>query len=234
MNLETTARILEGFSLPELLGAKIDFIERAYVHSSSDDTSELQNRFGLQKELFEAAARMKEASRQIDVLIHAVGILLSLPYILESDEIVEYLSLGAGSSGKVFDLETNKRVAEFKFITWRGGSESTRKKQLFKDLFYLTEYDKPKQRYLYLLEIDIPVKFLKSSKGKIVNMLNRNDAFKADFKNRHGARFEAVKDYYAYAKGRVQIVDLLPLVPDLRGIRLEQLAETIEADTINA
>jgi len=54
---------------------------------------------------------------------------------LQSGEVVEQLSLGAGNSGKSFDLTTNQRVAEFKFIQWKGGSESARKREFFKDFY---------------------------------------------------------------------------------------------------
>lgn len=234
MSLEAAARILDGFSRPELLGAKIESIERAYENSDRSQTDGLRSRFGVETRLFEAAARMKEAARQIDVVIHAVGILLSLPYILEEDESIEYLSLGAGSTGKDFDLETDKQVAEFKFITWRGGPEATRKKQLFKDLFYLAEYDAPKRRCLYLLGTEIPLRFLEHSRSKLSNMLNRNETFKTDFEDKYGDSFKTVRDYYFHVKDRVEIVDLIPIVPDLRDVRPEQLAEPTEADTIDA
>ncbi len=45
---------------------------------------------------------------------------MCLPKILKPGEIVEYVSLGAGNTGRQFDLETNRRVAELKFIRWRG------------------------------------------------------------------------------------------------------------------
>jgi len=54
-----------------------------------------------------AAALMKRVAGQINVVIHALGILLCLPHILEADEVVEYVSLGAGNTGRAFDLETN-------------------------------------------------------------------------------------------------------------------------------
>ncbi|WP_283814259.1 hypothetical protein [Bradyrhizobium aeschynomenes] len=44
--------------------------------------------------------------------------MLCLPHILEEGEIVDYVSLGAGNTGRPFDLETNRRIAEFKFIHW--------------------------------------------------------------------------------------------------------------------
>ena len=86
-------------------------------------------------DLLEAAVVLKEVAGQVNVLIHAVGILLSLPHILDDGEVVESLSLGAGNTGRDFDLVTDRRLAEFKFIQWRGGAESIRQNSIFKDFF---------------------------------------------------------------------------------------------------
>jgi hypothetical protein len=75
-------------------------------------------------EVLMAAAEMKRLAGQINVVIHSLGILLCLPHILEVGEQVEKVSLGAGNTGREFDLETNYRVAEFKFVHWRGGPEA--------------------------------------------------------------------------------------------------------------
>ena len=92
---------------------------------------------GLDAGLMLAARRVKAAAAQIDEVIHSVGILQSLPHILEHDEQVEYLSLGAGNTGKKFDLETKKLVAEFKFIDWQPKSNSIRETRIFKDFYGL-------------------------------------------------------------------------------------------------
>lgn len=81
---------------------------------------------GIDREVLAAAAALKRLAGQINVSIHAMGILLCLPHILEPYESVKYMSLGAGNTGRKFDLETNYRIAEFKFIHWRGGPESVR------------------------------------------------------------------------------------------------------------
>ena len=62
---------------------------------------------GIDDTLFSSAIILKNAVGQINVIIHAVGILLLLPNILKKGEIIESLSLGAGNTGKQFDLETN-------------------------------------------------------------------------------------------------------------------------------
>jgi hypothetical protein len=97
------------------------------------------------------AALLKRVAGQINVVIHALGILLCLPYILELGEEIHYVSLGAGNTGRDFDLETNRRIAEFKFIHWQGGPETIRQNALFKDFYQMAEHATDKQRFLYVL-----------------------------------------------------------------------------------
>ena len=78
---------------------------------------------------------------QINVVIHALGILLCLPHILRPGEVIDYVSLGAGNTGRAFDLETSLRIAEFKFIHWQGGPESIRQNSLFKDFYEMAEHE---------------------------------------------------------------------------------------------
>ena len=87
---------------------------------------------------------IKQLTGQINVMIHALGILLCLPHILGADEIIDYVSLGAGNTGRGFDLETNRRIAEFKFIHWQGGPQSIRRNALFKDFYEMAEYETDK------------------------------------------------------------------------------------------
>ena len=90
----------------------------------------------LGEEKLDAALLIKLVAGQINVLVHAVGIVNALPYLLEKGEVVESVSLGAGNSGRKHDLETDRRVAEFKFIRWRG-ADAVRQDNLFADLFNL-------------------------------------------------------------------------------------------------
>ena len=60
------------------------------------------------------------------------------------------MSLGAGNTGRAFDLETNKRIAEFKFIRWQGGPEAIRQNALFKDFYFMAEHAGVKRKYLYV------------------------------------------------------------------------------------
>jgi hypothetical protein len=98
----------------------------------------------------EAALEIKRLAGQINVVIHALGILVSLPHLLEPDEVVEELSLGAGNTGRSFDLTTDRRIAAFKFITWRGGAEAIRQNTVFVDVLHLAEADTDRARFLYV------------------------------------------------------------------------------------
>ena len=121
------------------LATKLASIEADFQGCDKKGAVALLSHYNIESPLLEAALTLKEAAAQIDEVIHSLGILQVLPHILEPDEMIESLSLGAGNTGKEFDLITNLRIAEFKFIFWRGGPESIRQNQLFKDFFKLAE-----------------------------------------------------------------------------------------------
>src|SRR5260370_3967578 len=102
-------------------------------------------------EVLRAGGLIKQLAGQNNVVIHTLGILLCLPHILRRGEVIEYVSLGAGNTGRAFDLESNQRIAEFKFIHWQGGPESIRQNSLFKDFYEMAEYDTRKPKFLYVL-----------------------------------------------------------------------------------
>ena len=159
-----------------------------------------------------SASIVKKAISQIDVIIHAYGILNLLPIILEHDEVIEYLSLGAGNTGKNFDLETNKRIAAFKFINWSGSHDTIRQNTTFKDLFSLAECSTNKQRFLYVLNKGFVLKFLLNNRA-IKSVLNKTAYEK--FIQIHGSKYKTVSEYYNDKKHLVQIVDIKDIYPEL-------------------
>jgi hypothetical protein len=169
---------------------------------------------GITAEALEAAILIKRMSGQINVLVHAIGIMTALPYILEPGEMVESMSLGAGNTGRLHDLETNLRVAEFKFIEWRGGPESIRQNGVFADLFNLVNSPTHKRRVLYLVGTAIPLRFLENRRA-LASVMSKDAALAARFKAAHGDQFRTVRDYYDTVRGQVEIVDLADLVPGL-------------------
>src|SRR5436305_14059511 len=91
-------------------------IEKSVTGVSAEKYAEVVSTSGAKAEVLGAAGLVKQLAGQINVVIHALGILLCLPHILRPGEIIEYVSLGAGNTGRAFDLETNQRIAEFEFI----------------------------------------------------------------------------------------------------------------------
>ncbi len=169
--------------------------------------------FGINLDLLLAAAAVKQASAQIAVVIHAVGILYALPHILEEDEVVKCLSLGAGNANCDFDLVTDRRIAEFKFGRWQEKGNAIRKKTLFQDFFKLVREGTPKKKYLYLLETDTPLRFLEGNRD-VFKVLDRNRRLADDFRRRYGQKYGTVGEYYRDHKDKVQIVRLVEEAPE--------------------
>lgn len=205
--------LLLQFTGPDLTKT-LGRIERAVRGVAAEDCEGFLESAGAGREALAAAAEMKRLAGQINVTIHALGILLCLPHILEPDERVEYVSLGAGNTGRDFDLETNLRVAEFKFIHWRGGPESIRQNSVFKDYLLLAEHPTPKRKYLYLLGIEHAVKFLRGRRS-LSSVLSRNDKLQKLFAERFADQFATVGDYYTAHADAVMIEDVSPWLSEL-------------------
>ena len=107
----------QGASLRQSLA----HIESSIVGLDATSLREFCDGNSIDDRFMSSATSIKKLAGQINVIIHAAGILCSLPAILMPTEVIESVSLGAGNTGRQFDLETNLRVAEYKFIDWRGG-----------------------------------------------------------------------------------------------------------------
>jgi hypothetical protein len=185
---------IEHFNRHNDLKKVISEYEKVLPKENVSNLSEMLESGLIDRSLFTAACEVKPVVGQINTMIHASGMLVSLPHILRKDEEIEYISLGAGNTGKRFDLKTSKRVAEFKFITWRGGPESIRQNALFKDFFNLVEYGENLEKYLYVLGDDEPRKFFKSERS-IKSILSKNQSLREDFQKRYGERhYSEIKD----------------------------------------
>ncbi|MCH7547842.1 MAG: hypothetical protein IID30_15700, partial [Planctomycetes bacterium] len=181
MDLLDAARRIHDFEAGDLT-ARLSQLEIRFEGLGPVETVQLCDVEGLDSSLLEAGFEVKKLAGQINVLIHAAGILTALPAILGQGEIIQYLSLGAGNTGKDFDIETNHRVAEFKFINWRGGAESIRQNSLFKDFYTLAEHETSKLRCLYVLGLEKPLNFLNGGRS-LRSVMSRNAHLAAQFKD---------------------------------------------------
>jgi hypothetical protein len=190
-------------------------IEAKLVGLGHSDAGRELSALGVSAELMLAALLIKKHSNQISEIIHTVGILLVLPVILEPGEIVESLSLAAGNTGKGFDLETNRRIAEFTFIQWQGGSESIRQNKVFKDFYFLAEHPTTKRKELYVAGLDHPTRFFNSGRG--IAQIAKNNRKLGEAAIKLPPEIKTVWDYYVPRRHIVSIRDLGEYLPALRG-----------------
>lgn len=93
--LEEAAKRVEAFGAGNVLTTRIAAIEAAGIGLKPRQIEKLLADEDVGADLVEAAGTIKALAGQINTLMHAAGILVSLPYILERGEVVESLSLGA-------------------------------------------------------------------------------------------------------------------------------------------
>jgi hypothetical protein len=188
-------------------------LERVLAGRDREEASALVAEDGITSEALLAALAIKAMAGQINVVVHALGFLVSLPYVLDKGELIEGLSLGAGNTGRSHDLETDRRVAEFKFITWRGGAEAIRQNSLFVDVFNLASSDTAKRRELYVLGLHEPLKFLNGNRT-IESILSKHASAWKRFNERYaGDGFVRVSQYWATVRDRFELIDLRDRVP---------------------
>jgi hypothetical protein len=211
---------LERFSGPSGLTTRISELESELRGLDGPAVTGLLSSDGVEDQTLVGALAVKAMAGQINVVVHALGILLALPAILEDGERVEDLSLGAGNTGHNFDLETNRRIAEFKFITWQGGPETIRQNALFVDLYHLAEVETDKVRELYVTDLIHPLKFLAGGRS-MKSILSKHGFVAEEFFARYGDRYRVARDYWIAVKDRVELVDISKLVPSFAKLRLD-------------
>lgn len=216
--IEDALHLLQTFHGADLTQT-IYQIEKSLRGASADSYAAVLATSGAKAEVLGAAGLIKQLAGQINVVIHALGILLCLPHILRPGEVIEYVSLGAGNTGRAFDLETNVRVAEFKFIRWQGGPESIRQNSLFKDFYEMAEDETRKEKYLYVLGTEHGEKFFNG--GRALSSVLRNVTLRNKFNEKFGDRYRKVRDYYLPRKALVVIQDVSRFVPELVAAAVE-------------
>jgi hypothetical protein len=207
-DLMASFRIVDGYKTASL-ASKVRCLERDFEGKPQSQIAQLVFHHKLSFDLLRSAVVVKRAAAQIDVVVHSVGTLLALPEILEKDEVVESLSVGAGNTGRDFDLETNTRVAEFTFIDWKGGSEAIRKQKLFKDFFSLVESQTMKRKFLYVLGTDHALQVF-DSRSNAWGLLRKFADVQREFEKKYGRDMYAF-EYFRIKKDLISIVDIKSL-----------------------
>jgi hypothetical protein len=193
------------------LAVRVARLEQLAALETSQGIQSLLVREMITVKLLRAAVRVKRAAAQIDEVVHAVGMLLCLAEILEDGEVIEAVSLAAGNTGKSFDLVTDRRIAEFTFIEWKGGPESIRKQKLFKDFYVLAEADTTKARCIYFLGDEHAPKVF-HSRTPCKGMLRKFAGLQTRFVNQYGPTL-SVREYYNAKKDLVTLQNLERAAP---------------------
>ncbi len=209
MNIEQSIKAIQAFK-GQSLTEKISDIEGKIIGKNAYALGEFCNDICVNNDFISSARAIKKVAAQIYMVIHTSGILLSLPKILKDGEEVESVSLGAGNTGRKFDLETNYRIAEFKFIDWKGGDkDAAREDDIFKDFYKLAEYRTKKKKMLYVIDTTHPLKFLNGGR-KIEKILSKQPEILASINEKYGDEVKVARDYYNLHKDSVSIIDIRP------------------------
>lgn len=200
------------------LTESIASLEGALEGSTATDVDRLLVDAGVSPDLLRDAMTVRARIGRISDVIHAAAIALSLPALLEPHEVIARPSLGAGNdSSRPFDLETDRRVAEFKLAEWKG-SDAMRKRQTFKDFVHLAAEPSERVAELYVLG-EKPLQFLRGSRSPAQWGLDRSPSTQRLFEERFGPLHMPIADFVGGPGAHVRVIDLEERLPQLFGAR---------------
>jgi hypothetical protein len=201
--------------------ASVDRLERDLVDTDSVTAPAVTSAAGLSEALLEAALIVRRDVGRVSDVIHATVIALALPKILEPGEIISNRpSLGPGNDKtRPFDLETNRRVAEFKVALWSGG-DMMRKRTLTADLVHLALDQSGRRPELWVAGTE-PQRFLHTSTSPVGDLLSRASRHLRDrYHDRYGDQDIPLRDFVTHHAANIQhrnIADVLPAIATALG-----------------
>lgn len=207
--------LLADFLGAEPLTAAISSLERDLAGRTAREVGDMAATRGIGPELMVAALTVRESLGRLNDLIHAAGIVLALPHLLEDgEEIAVRPSLAAGNDpGRPFDLETDRRVAEFKLARWRG-ADAMRKRQTFKDLVMLAADGTGRRAELFVVGPE-PGRFLRTSRATAAWALDRTPHARRVFEESFGSLEVSVAEFTERHAGHVRVTDLCDVLPPM-------------------
>jgi len=198
--------------------AGIGALEHALLDADRTTAAQVAAAAGLTEQLLEAALIVRRDVGRVSDVIHATVISLALPLILEEGEYVSNRpSLGPGNDqSRPFDLETNRRVAEFKVAVWSGG-DMMRKRGVTADLVHLALDETGRRPELWVAGTE-PLRFLQTSTSTVGDLLSRSSRRqRAQYEARYGTDDLPLRTFVAERAPHVQlrnIGDVLPAVAE--------------------
>ncbi|GLY22178.1 hypothetical protein [Micromonospora sp. NBRC 101691] len=170
---EAFSTLLAFFNTGDLT-SRIARIEADVEGADKITAAEVAGASGLGFDVLHAALLVRKHAGRLNDIIHAAVIMQALPLILEAGEhVLRRPSLAAGNDpGRKFDLETDRRVAEFKMAVWKG-RDTMRKRGVFADLVHLTLAGIGRRAQLYVSG-PLPINYLRTSEGSAAWALGRS------------------------------------------------------------
>jgi hypothetical protein len=212
--LGAAAGALAGFIQNEPLTAKIAEIEHDLDGCRQSEVGPIISARGISPDLLRGALLVRGQLGRINDLIHAAAISLALPKLLEPDEVLRRPSLAAGNDpSRPYDVETDRRVAEFKLARW-DGHDAMRKRQVFKDLVHLAADTSGRRTELYVLG-ERPLRFLRGTGSSAAWGLDRFPATRQLFTASFGSLDVPISDFTNGPANHVTLLNLEERLPAL-------------------
>lgn len=213
----STVQAAEAFSIVDCflqqqpLTAAVGALEAALAGADADAAGLVADGTGFNRQLIDAALIVRERVGVLDSLIHAAVITQTIPLLLEEGEHVRKRpSLAAGNDAdRIFDLETNLRVAEFKVAQWKG-ADSWRQRGLVGDLVGLAMDETGRRRQLFVVGT-LPRHFLQTSRRTIASLLSKSSL---RLRQPGASNLETTVADFTRMSG-VEIIDLVQWFPGL-------------------
>lgn len=209
-DLATAFSVLSEFLGQGTLTTQLALAESALVESTGDRAAAVAAEHGLTAELLAAALSVRSTVGRLNDVIHATTISEVLPQILELGErVTNRPSLGAGNDkSRPFDLETDRRIAEFKVAQWKG-ADTMRKRGVFADLVHLALDESTRRAQLFVVG-DRPIRFLRTSTSKASWALGRSSPH---IREQFARRFDpdgamSVAEFTSGPAAHIELLDL--------------------------
>jgi hypothetical protein len=196
------------------LRGTVSELEIALAGCGATQAADVAEAHGVTPELLRAALAARDAFGKLSDLIHAAAIALALPHILEPGEQLIRPSLAAGNTpDRLFDVETNWRIAEFKLSRW-DGHDGGRQQPTVKDLVRLAADSSGRKPELYVRG-DRPIAWLTSTTSSVRQQLRRYRSELTAFEAAFGDPGIAVSAFVAGAGAHVRVIDVEQIAPGL-------------------
>ncbi|MBM2623157.1 hypothetical protein JIG36_47440 [Actinoplanes sp. LDG1-06] len=194
----------------------VSTLEYRLLGAGRDSAAAVTATAGLTEDLLQAALIVRRDVGRVSDVIHAAVISLALPVILEEGEtVVNRPSLGPGNDpSRPYDLETDRRIAEFKVALWSGG-DMMRRRTLTADLVHLALDESGRRPELWVAG-DEPIRFLRTSAMTVDKLLSRSSQRLRDrYHERYGSGAIPMRSFTTDQAGHVclrNLADVLPVV----------------------